>query len=115
MSTSKGGKPKGSKAKTKTTTPKRLKAASRARRSRGNAQARSYTLRCPHCRVELQSQGEIELREGGSSGAATAFLGGLAELGEGQWLLERYVCPACRVVTLREPAVEYIDIEVPAE
>jgi hypothetical protein len=48
----------------------------------------------------------IELLEGGT---ATALLNG--PIGEGHWLLERYVCPKCRVVTLREPAVEMLSFE----
>jgi hypothetical protein len=48
----------------------------------------------------------IELLEGGT---ATALLNG--PIGEGHWLLERYVRPKCRVVTLREPAVEMLSFE----
>jgi hypothetical protein len=38
-------------------------------------------------------------------------LGGIGSIGEGHWLLERYVCPKCRVVTLREPAVEMLSFD----
>lgn len=77
-----------------------------AKSSRGRKTTVARGLRCPSCRVQLRNEGEIDLLEGGT---ATALFGG--PLGEGHWLLERYVCPKCRVVTLREPAVEMISFE----
>jgi hypothetical protein len=90
----------------KKTTSKGKRPAPKATRARKPAKTRG--LRCPGCRVELRNEGEIELQEGGTG---TALLGGIGSIGEGHWLLERYVCPKCRVVTLREPAVEMLSFE----
>ena len=90
----------------KQTTPKAKRPT--AKRPRGRTTAAARGLRCPGCRVQLRNEGEIELHEGGTG---TALLSGIGSIGEGHWLLERYVCPKCRVVTLREPAVEMLSFD----
>lgn len=61
------------------------------------------SVRCDKCRVDMERQGRVKFRTGGTSGAAGFLFGRWAELGEDTLQLDVYVCPQCRRVELFYP------------
>jgi hypothetical protein len=57
-------------------------------------------LKCLRCQSPMAPLGQESIVTGGSGAAAKFFLGQLAEMQEGKWVVNAYHCPNCHHVEL---------------